>query len=351
MSAYWRLFVSVCLLIYAIISVRSPSWVRACCVLGAVSWLAWDYWMRRRARAAQDESGDNRRPLISIVLMLKQARYLDEAILAHCASRAWGVEVRPAERGSHDGDAFFVAGASPLSLIKGPEGIFIVHNHDRPYTDKVEEMADTIPELRLREAFKQHRSWMSVDLLHPLPEADLMATYRAIGRLVAELIDDNCLTVYGPESAKMVVYSPELEEQLRGDEPLTALNYFPSPPVIEIREDDPEMKAAAAEARRRWPEFVTAFESREPDDIFSVKARVSDGTNSEFIWISVTALENDRIIGQLGNEPVALGGMKEGDLVRTTAGELNDWMYLRSDKKPVGGFTVHVLTRRMGAKG
>ena len=95
-----------------------------------------------------------------------------------------------------------------------------------------------------------------------------------------------------------------------------------------------------------WPEFAAAFENRGPKHFFSVKAEVSDGQHSEFIWINVTALEDERIVGRLGNEPVALRGLKEGDIVNTTVGELNDWMYIR-DGDPVGGFTVQVLARHM----
>ena len=52
------------------------------------------------------------------------------------------------------------------------------------------------------------------------------------------------------------------------------------------------MVAAVAECRRRWPEFVAAFEARSGEN-FLVKAPVAHGDNTEFIWLSVTALEND----------------------------------------------------------
>jgi uncharacterized protein YegJ (DUF2314 family) len=289
-----------------------------------------------------------KKPLVSIVLLQRKQRYMDNVMLARLASKAWGIDVKGGSDESAEEDAsYFAVGESPMFIVKGREGVFLVINHPGPYVEDVEKEAKSIRELRLREHFKQHTAWMSVDLMDSFGETDLAPAYRAIGRLIAELADEDCLIVYGTESGKMVVYSPELDEQLRGQEPLAALDYHPHVPVIEIADDHPAMQAAVAEARKRWPEFVSAFESRAEDQLFSVKARISDGEHSEFIWINVTALEDDRIIGLLGNEPVALPRLHEGDKVTTRLSELNDWMYLAERGAPVGGFTVEVLRRHM----
>jgi uncharacterized protein YegJ (DUF2314 family) len=106
------------------------------------------------------------------------------------------------------------------------------------------------------------------------------------------------------------------------------------------------MKAAVEEARCRWTEFVEAFENRQPDQLFSVKAPFSQGDECEFMWLNVSAIENDTIYGELGNDPVNLEGMKEGDRLHVKLSDLNDWIYLK-DGELHGGFTAKVLEERL----
>jgi uncharacterized protein YegJ (DUF2314 family) len=178
-------------------------------------------------------------------------------------------------------------------------------------------------------------------------EADKPAAYRRIGGLLAELAGDDCLAVAAPQTGAITPYAPELLEKLRGDDPLGALSPV-EPPVLQIRDDDPLMVAAVAEARRRWPEFVAAFERRD-GEMFSVKSEFTEGDASEFIWVEVTAIENDVVYGKLGNEPVALNKLKLGQTVRVPRAELNDWMYMKGDKIQ-GGFTLEALKKAQERK-
>mgnify|MGYP003329175806 CR=1 FL=1 len=52
--------------------------------------------------------------------------------------------------------------------------------------------------------------------------------------------------------------------------------------------------AAVAEATRRWPEFVAAFSARDGEG-HSVKAPITRGERTEFIWIEVDRIEPDRV--------------------------------------------------------
>jgi uncharacterized protein YegJ (DUF2314 family) len=84
---------------------------------------------------------------------------------------------------------------------------------------------------------------------------------------------------------------------------------------------------------------VAAFDERAGEN-FSVKAPVTYGDNTEFIWIEVTALEGDRIYGRLGNDPVDLGPLKFGSNVSVPLEDLNDWCYIDRRRNLVGAFTV-----------
>ena len=94
--------------------------------------------------------------------------------------------------------------------------------------------------------------------------------------------------------------------KLRGADPLDALDTGGPVPVVGIAPNDPRLLAAVREARRRWPEFVAAFEQRDGAQIFSVKVPVREGKHTEYMWLSVSALEHEMIYGRLDNEPLAM---------------------------------------------
>ncbi len=74
-----------------------------------------------------------------------------------------------------------------------------------------------------------------------------------------------------------------------------------------------------------------------------MKSPITQGENTEFIWIEVTAIENDTIYGTLANDPMDLGPLRLGSRVRTSRSELNDWMYFDAEDQMQGGFTVKVV--------
>jgi uncharacterized protein YegJ (DUF2314 family) len=106
------------------------------------------------------------------------------------------------------------------------------------------------------------------------------------------------------------------------------------------------MKAAVQTARDRWPEFVEAFECRDDDQHFAMKARFEEDDSVEFMWVTVTAIEGELVLGVLDSDPADVKSLRCGDRVRVTLDNLNDWMFVDGDEEPVGGFTIAVLTKR-----
>ncbi len=287
------------------------------------------------------ENGDEQeKKLVSLVLWLTEPRYLDADILRHQAEQAFGTEI-----GSGDPeDEEFVVGESPAFIIQFRGLTFLVNNFDRPYLDDPEAAAKEFTDLRMRKAILEHRGWMSVDLLGEVAPEQLPDVYRQLGKLTATLADTDCLAIYSPATEQINIYDPELEQQLRGDNPLEAFSVMAKVPVVEISEDDPRMAAAVDEARRRWPEFVAAFNQRQPDQHFAVKAPFQDGDAAEFMWATVTSIHHQLIIGVLDSEPIDLKNVALGDRVRIKLQDLNDWMYT-SGEEMVGGFTVELLRK------
>jgi uncharacterized protein YegJ (DUF2314 family) len=113
---------------------------------------------------------------------------------------------------------------------------------------------------------------------------------------------------------------------------------------VPVSGDDPRLKAAVSRARRSWSEFVSAFEERQPEQHFAVKSRIGDEETFEFMWLTVTGLENGYIYGRLDNDPIELTSIRCGDRVRVPLKDLNDWLYT-SGEQMIGGYTIEVLRK------
>ncbi|MFN7140514.1 MAG: DUF2314 domain-containing protein, partial [Limisphaerales bacterium] len=283
---------------------------------------------------------------ISLVLLLKDPRYLEASILANVVSSAWGEEYSAAG----DGDTGrFVVGESPLFLIHGPQGVFAVNNFSAPYFNNMEKLVEEVRELRLRKALEEHTAWLSVDLIRLTDESvPRESAYQAIGKLISELSGAGCLAILHPGSSAINVWDAELAEKLRGADVMEVFAESTGLPVVQVADDDPRMVAAVAQARSTWPEFVEAFKKRDGEN-FAIKAPITVNERTEFIWIEVDGLEPEYIHGTLANDPVDLGNLKLGSRVEVPLKELNDWGFIRHNE-PVGMFTVKVLQEIYGKK-
>lgn len=276
---------------------------------------------------------------IAFVWLLREPRTLDAATVRRVVEQTLDVEIPP-EPG--EDAARFVMGEPPSMMVKVDEHLLLVNCVPAPYIDRPEKAAEAVGELRLKKVIREHQAWMSVDLFGEYEGEALAEGHRIIARLAAAFADDSCMALYQSRSGRLIPYAPELLEALRSPDPLAALGWEVAP-VVQISEDDPRMKAAVEEARRRWPEFVQAFQHPAPNQSnFAVKLPITDGRNTEFIWVAVTSIQEDEILGDLANEPVDLGFMKLGDRVRGKLADLNDWAYLE-DGEMIGGFTSKVL--------
>lgn len=306
-----------------------------------------------------DAAVDGERPLFSLVLLFREAVYLEPEALARVASRAWGADVQVASE--EDGDESLGAeqtrslliGESPLFFCNHWPGLLLIHNVDFPYFDDPDGVAESVREIRVRQAIEQHRAWVAVDVVQWFGsdgDEGQRHAYRLIARLLAELADENCLAVVEPVEGQVFLYDPTTEEKLRSDDPLEALCDWYYPPVLAIEADDPEMQAAVNEARRRWPQFVAAFEDRheqhgDNEPPFLVKAPFTDGEHVEFMWVRVTGIENQIVYGVLENMPANVRSISVGQRVRVRLDNLNDWMCIL-DGKPAGAFTLQVLAKK-----
>lgn len=311
------------------------------------------------AKLTPPASSEDDPPMVSLVLLLKQPRYLEAPILAEILRSAWGITFSASDGEQKNGDAGdgedrtagqpWIVGRSPIFMVNTGSAMFIVHNHERLYFDDVDDVAAKVPELRLRTIVQEHRAWLSVDAMSVTGEAETSAAYAKIARALAELADDSVLGLFQPATNRLTPWEPGLETQLRSGENLDGLFAVTQAPVVQVAPDDPRMLAAVAEARRRWPDFVAAFKEKKTGGNYAVKAPITRDGNTEFIWLEVIGLEPEYVHGTLANDPVALGELKLGDRVEVPIAELNDWTYLHApEDEPTGLFTVKVLTDTYG---
>ncbi len=299
-------------------------------------------------------------PMVSLVFLLAEPREMVAEDVAEAARNALGVEIVASQGESSadnpleeepdpHADPNFVVGSAPAMIARINGRTFLINCFPGPYVQDAEAAAEAIPELRLRQAVASHKGWLSVDLLREGDgdDSNLAAVYRVIGKLLAEFARDadDVLAIVDPATNRINAFDPSLLDRLASDDPRSAVEVAANVPVVPIAADDPRLVAAVAEARERWPEFVRAFEERQSNQMFSVKAEIVDGNDHEFMWLQVTALEGDRIYGILDNDPIQVRNVRLGGRVRVSVSALNDWIYTVGDTRH-GGFTIDVLRDR-----
>lgn len=116
--------------------------------------------------------------------------------------------------------------------------------------------------------------------------------------------------------------------------------------VALIADDDAELNAASAEAVERFGEFLTRFEYRRPSDTFAVKVPFTDDYGREYMWVMVTGVDGEYLIGKLDNRPAYIRSITAGQVVRVPRRGLTDWLVVRGGI-PHGGFTMRVIESRL----
>jgi len=294
--------------------------------------------VRRRRAAAAPAASDE--PFHSFVWLLRRPRRLDVPKLQVFAQRAFGVRFN-----STDPSAV-VLEAEPgrLFVVRCTAGTLGVVTVSEPYVEDIADAADSIRDFELKEAIQRHVAWVSVDLLGEegaLPDEEM--AYAAIGKMAAELAADDCLALYSVRTGQLISYADDLLPILRSENPRAAFDLERPDEVTEIDEDDPRLLAAAAEARKRWPEFLAAFEQKRPQQGFAVKVPFHEGEEVEYMWVEVSKIEGEAIHGQLANEPAVVKTLKLDDPVQVNLKDLNDWIYSDGDHM-VGGFTEKAMS-------
>lgn len=238
-----------------------------------------------------------------------------------------------------------IEGEHPIQ-IKHAKVEFYLGSHPNSYGNGKygkERLAESIRDLRMREAYLEHNAWFST-AVERIPEGSTPEeAYGVMGKLTAELLDDTCLIVWSAEDNRINLITPELIDSFREGKPIEALQEVRGDEITNVDSEDSRMKAAIAEARTRWPEFVSAYQKANKPEEFIVKFPFGEpGDHVEHMWIEVHGIEGNQVSGKLLSDPFKLRGYKQGQDIQRQAEELSDWLYL-SETGPVGAFSEEIV--------
>ena len=300
----------------------------------------------KKASPDQEGESEDEGPLLSIVLLQKKLPTVSEKSIAASIQKAWDQEVSVGDDSKKDATDFVIKGG-PGFIIQCQDTFCMMIIASKPYLEA--DALDEVKELRTRKMLREHKTWLSLDLIGDVgkkPAAEQEQEMNRIIRLAAEMIDKNTVGVLLPSENIVLPISDEVIAAMKGDDSLKALRKSSNAAVVGASGDDPKMLTATAEARKTWPDFVKAFRNKpENSESFSAKFPFDAPDQKEFMWVEVVSIKGDTVVGRLGNDPVWVKDLKLGDEVKMNVSELSDWMYLK-DGEIVGGYTVKVLMEK-----
>lgn len=298
------------------------------------------YALDRDAQPSPANAGAAER-LISFVLLLNQPRQLDEHQLADALNHALDLH-----GAGEAGD--LIVSKPPYYLVKAPGGRVVVSSIDKPYFERDDKFVGQISNAKLRNAVQHHHAWIGVDSAEKANAADLRATYQQLGKIAAALSGPDTIAIFAPDVGQIAALNDEIAQQLRSDDPLQAFAPNGDAQVVAVSDQDPRLKKAENEAKQHWSEFMQAFKNKEGAK-FAVKGRIAEGDEAEYMWLSVTDIDENEVHGMLDNEPARLSKLKMGEDLHIKVSEVDDWMYVGRDQQPRGGFTIKALEKATAA--
>ena len=110
-----------------------------------------------------------------------------------------------------------------------------------------------------------------------------------MGKLVAELIDSDCMAVSFAEQPRIFLVEKDTAGNLRAADPIDAMlkGGRLEPPVVKA--PDEEIRAATLKARKTWPRFVKLYKKAKGHGCY-VKVEIVEGEHVEHLWARVTEI-------------------------------------------------------------
>ncbi len=104
------------------------------------------------------------------------------------------------------------------------------------------------------------------------------------------------------------------------------------------------MNQAMIKGKNTFDKFLEAFKNqKENQKDFSVKVKLSDASNTEYLWFSELTIKEEKVImGVLQNAPYYLNDLNMGDSLTIDFEKIVDWSYIENNFL-IGGYTLRVM--------
>jgi uncharacterized protein YegJ (DUF2314 family) len=103
------------------------------------------------------------------------------------------------------------------------------------------------------------------------------------------------------------------------------------------KKEDPELAKVKADAQANWKEFVEAFNVKQKGEKFAINSCLYDDKKSEFKWIEVDKVYDDKVVGHLEKDSVYLPNVKAGMAVTVPVADIEDWAFVDAKGNQHGG--------------
>ena len=115
--------------------------------------------------------------------------------------------------------------------------------------------------------------------------------------------------------------------------------------LVYLALNDAVMAAAIQSARESLPGFLALAKHPAPEmKGFAVKVALLGDGGPEFFWIHPFAHVGPRFIGQIGNMPRTVEGLKMGDTIAFAKRDIVDWMYMDAGRMR-GNYSARAILR------
>ena len=115
--------------------------------------------------------------------------------------------------------------------------------------------------------------------------------------------------------------------------------------LVHLALNDAFMTAATQSARDSLPGFLALAKRPAPEMTgFAVKVALLGEGGPEFFWIHPFAHVGARFIGQIGNMPRMVAGLKMGDTITFARRDIVDWIYMDAGRMR-GNYSARAILR------
>lgn len=288
---------------------------------------------------------------VSIILLLKSPRVVNAEQVAKACQLATDRPFTVAAKGKAKADSVSVHDAGFLIQTKELQAALTVSNTPWDHQLKTEEIESVV----IRSMLKEQRAVLELSVISETSASDAKtstrdASTKQLCRIAAALCGEDVSGLAIPSQEILVAGADELPSLLNSVNPVRALQTGVAEAVVGTSDDDPELAKATVTAKKRWAEFVKAFEARKKGTEGFAAQFVFDAAEGqrESLWIEVVKIDADRVLGKVANEPQHVA-LKLGESVTVPLSKLKDWLYY-DDGERIGAFTVEVLLQRESQK-